>query len=780
MGNGVNPYSPTWTGHRGTTKALLKWPLLVNRRGVCVRLGQVCPKNGCWIAGRFGAIDRRFLSPRHEKRGPKAISMRLRECVAARRNADRFIRYPRILFQLWGLAAWFLLATAWKSAAEGQEGSGGSKQGTGMVIAGPEANSTLKAPLLHDPIISRPQPMSSDDHLLIVVAAAGGIFILRKVLPRLSASLDTRENAEAYYVPLSEQLSREDRSFAEFATAFRVGPSASATSGQAEEKATAAPEWFEDTVKETKMARDFIAELALAPEEERQKILAGLGEEIGSLTRKLSAVEQTPGWQLSTALDGLIKQLAEKPSNLTASALHTLKGAVEMLAAVCASKVKAEIMANPPVRFLSVDDDAVCRLAMSLALKKALTQPDLAADGEAALALCQQLTYDVIFLDVEMPGMDGFELCSRIHENTLNRLTPVVFVTRHSDFDSRMKATENAAELIGKPFFKFEIAVKAVTLTLRKRMEAAGLPVRIKETPAPTAETPAAVPAEQPGGEVPKSAETPNAPAVKKPAVEAGETPLTAEHFAVAFFENAPTDIKELRRLVKAFGEAPNRDSSDDILGELYVGVHALAREAERSALRAALAIASSLEKLLKKLVEKPGNLTPSALGAADAALELLDELCDNWFEVDPATIPLRTLVVDDEPIARRAVATALQLALPKPDMAESGEAAVALATEHSYAVIFMDVRMPGMDGFVTASKIHESPTNEKTPIVFVTSSSDAESRAQATLSGGSGFIVKPVLPAEIALTAITFVLGRRMKKKQAQPIPEEVTALAS
>jgi len=52
-------------------------------------------------------------------------------------------------------------------------------------------------------------------------------------------------------------------------------------------------------------------------------------------------------------------------------------------------------------------------MALSFALKKAFNEPDLAPDGETALALAARQTYDVIFVDVEMPGMDGFELCKK-------------------------------------------------------------------------------------------------------------------------------------------------------------------------------------------------------------------------------------------------------------------------------------------------------------------------------------------------------------------------------
>jgi CheY-like chemotaxis protein len=76
----------------------------------------------------------------------------------------------------------------------------------------------------------------------------------------------------------------------------------------------------------------------------------------------------------------------------------------------------------------------------------------------------------VIFLDIEMPGMDGFELYSKIRETAPNCSTPIVFVTGHTDFDSRAKsAMLGANELIAKPFLAFEITVKSLTLVLKGR-----------------------------------------------------------------------------------------------------------------------------------------------------------------------------------------------------------------------------------------------------------------------------------------------------------------------
>ena len=92
--------------------------------------------------------------------------------------------------------------------------------------------------------------------------------------------------------------------------------------------------------------------------------------------------------------------------------------------------LQPDLLTDRPLKFLVVDDDMISSQALSLSLKKAFSQPDLAVDGETALAQATQQAYDVIFLDVVMPGMDGFEICSKIRDTVPNRTTPVVFVDR--------------------------------------------------------------------------------------------------------------------------------------------------------------------------------------------------------------------------------------------------------------------------------------------------------------------------------------------------------------
>jgi CheY-like chemotaxis protein len=201
-----------------------------------------------------------------------------------------------------------------------------------------------------------------------------------------------------------------------------------------------------------------------------------------------------------------------------------------------------------------------------------------------------------------------------------------------------------------------------------------------------------------------------------------------------------------------------------------------LGAEAERAGMQAAARLSAALQALMKKLLDNRKNVSPSTLAAAGAAVDLLEELCTEGTNPDLSEPPIRILVVDDDPIARRAMSAAIQLAFPKPDSADTGEEAVAKAGDTRFDVVFLDIQMPGMDGFEACGKIHQTTLNAQTPVLFVTSHSDLKSREKATESGGCGFIPKPVLAAEITLQALTLILRARLGRAEAGPVRELVS----
>ncbi len=88
------------------------------------------------------------------------------------------------------------------------------------------------------------------------------------------------------------------------------------------------------------------------------------------------------------------------------------------------------------LRVLVADDSLAVRRQLTIEFNSMDVQLDSVADGDAAVKATERAKYDVIFLDVVMPGLDGYSVCKNIRRSTLNKTTPVIMLTsRSSKFD---------------------------------------------------------------------------------------------------------------------------------------------------------------------------------------------------------------------------------------------------------------------------------------------------------------------------------------------------------
>ena len=102
---------------------------------------------------------------------------------------------------------------------------------------------------------------------------------------------------------------------------------------------------------------------------------------------------------------------------------------------------------------LVADDDPMVRLLARESLKHSGFHILDAANGQDALDLFDQRRPDIVMLDVNMPVMDGFSVCSRLRERPEGKLTPVLMVTGLDDVDSINRAYEvGATDFVSKPF----------------------------------------------------------------------------------------------------------------------------------------------------------------------------------------------------------------------------------------------------------------------------------------------------------------------------------------
>jgi two-component system, OmpR family, response regulator CpxR len=110
------------------------------------------------------------------------------------------------------------------------------------------------------------------------------------------------------------------------------------------------------------------------------------------------------------------------------------------------------------VRILVIDDDVELADLLRTFLQREGFQPDFIHDGRAGLERALAGAYDLVVLDVMLPGMDGFEILRRIRQQSR---VPVLMLTARGDEPDRIVGLENGADdYVPKPFNPRELAAR--------------------------------------------------------------------------------------------------------------------------------------------------------------------------------------------------------------------------------------------------------------------------------------------------------------------------------
>lgn len=133
------------------------------------------------------------------------------------------------------------------------------------------------------------------------------------------------------------------------------------------------------------------------------------------------------------------------------------------------------------MKILAVDDDVlILELLPTILAKAGFADVSLARSGETALELIETAApaFDCLMLDIQMPGMDGIELCARIRQMPAHRKTPIIMLTSMTDRDSIDRAfAAGATDYVTKPLDTLELRARigiAEELVTARR-EAAGI-----------------------------------------------------------------------------------------------------------------------------------------------------------------------------------------------------------------------------------------------------------------------------------------------------------------
>ncbi|NTU75246.1 MAG: response regulator [Anaerolineaceae bacterium] len=120
------------------------------------------------------------------------------------------------------------------------------------------------------------------------------------------------------------------------------------------------------------------------------------------------------------------------------------------------------------VKILAVDDNQVNLKVVSAALSHVGYEVITAASGVEALNITEKIKPDVILLDINMPEMDGYEVCRRMRASASTAQTPIMMLTAHDSLEEKVKVFEAGADdYLTKPFQPAELQARVKVLLRR-------------------------------------------------------------------------------------------------------------------------------------------------------------------------------------------------------------------------------------------------------------------------------------------------------------------------
>jgi DNA-binding response OmpR family regulator/HPt (histidine-containing phosphotransfer) domain-containing protein len=410
-------------------------------------------------------------------------------------------------------------------------------------------------------------------------------------------------------------------------------------------------------------------------------------------------------------------------------------------------------------KILIVEDDQIVANIYRNKFSVEGFQVEIALDGESGMEMVRSFQPDAVILDLMLPRLTGVDLMKKIRaEPNCEQLPVVVFsntyLTNMVQEAWKAGATKCLSKANCTPKQVMNVVRTALSLngstqttngTGTKAQPATGTvrgPSPAASTVAAVAEAPAAAPAS---------------------GAEGAQDSEFQGDLRRSFVDSLPGLLSTLRGLLQGLFKAADETNRLKQINEMYRRVHSITGSAGIVGMTQIGQMTDALEALLKELYDKPRNLNASTMRTIASSIDFLGVLFKEAIVPgNENSLAANVLVVDDEAISRRAITYALDKAKLKSVAMEDPAAAYDLLTKNQYDLVFLDVDMPGMNGFELCTKLRALPSYKNTPVVFVTSLTDFESRANSTMSGGNDFIAKPFLFMELAVKALIYVLRVR------------------
>jgi DNA-binding response OmpR family regulator len=388
-------------------------------------------------------------------------------------------------------------------------------------------------------------------------------------------------------------------------------------------------------------------------------------------------------------------------------------------------------------KILLIEDDQIVANVYRNKLTLEGYQTETAADGETGLRLLRTLKPHMVILDLMLPGISGVDVIKEIRKDEeFSKLPTVVFSNTYLTNLIQEAWRAGANKCLSKSSCNPRDVIDIVRGLIGNSDSSDG--------PAPVQS---------------------NGNGVHRPAKDSPGNDLEFQaDLRTTFVNHLPATLYSLRNTMQNLVKSDTELARLKQIYELYRLVHSLSGNASVAGLVQIGHMASAFEALLKEVYEKPKNINASSVRTIASTVDFLGVLFERTTLPEKQEIPAsKILVVDDEAISRRAIVYALEKARLKSINVDDSNQALQILSDNEFDLIFLDVDMPGLSGFELCAKLRLLPQHKKTPVVFVTSLSDFDSRTHSSMAGGNDFISKPFLFIELTVKALTYVMRRRL-----------------
>jgi CheY-like chemotaxis protein len=399
-------------------------------------------------------------------------------------------------------------------------------------------------------------------------------------------------------------------------------------------------------------------------------------------------------------------------------------------------------------KVLIVEDDlTIARIYQNL-IRIEGAQVDIAADGEMAVEMLAHLRPGVVLLDLMLPKQNGVEVLKHIRAQEAFRELPVIVFT-NSYMGTLIEEAWNAGAT--QCLIKAQTSPKQIMDVLRGYLKA--LPAAASTAP-PTA--------------VAAPPQTAPAPTIDS-AVSNSQAEATFEsEIRSALISRAPEMLGALRKELQALSRNSLDPTATRSLAELCRLLRLLTSNSGMAGFAVTAQLSSALEALARELQAKPSSINSSSIRTLAQGVDCLDSFFEHASDqLEHAKSPL-VLVLDDDAVLRHVISGSLERAGMRTLRLGDPLVALDILKENKFDTIFLDVNMPGMDGFELCEKLRALPNTRLTPVVFVTTLTNIESRARSIMSGGNDFIAKPFPLIELTVKALVHSLKPRAEAPQA------------